>query len=117
MKHFADNNNKKSAPKHSAKHAAGRHYTDEPAADRFAGAVDGAFKKLSSLKGRQKETPKTEAREEAEVLYDDTPVEFPMDYPEDYPEVNTEITVTGTFNVYSEGNSKYLQLKDAEVVF
>ena len=38
-------------------------------------------------------------------------------YPEDYPEVNTEITVTGTFNVYSEGNSKYLQLKDAEVVF
>ena len=38
-------------------------------------------------------------------------------YPEDYPEVNTEITVTGTFNVYSEGKSKYLQLKDAEVVF
>ena len=38
-------------------------------------------------------------------------------YPEDYPKVNTEITVTGTFNVYSEGNSKYLQLKDAEVVF
>lgn len=86
MKHFADNNNKKSAPKHSAKHAAGRHYTDEPAADRFAGAVDGALKKLSSLKGRQKETPKTEAREEAEMLYDDPPVEFPMDYPEDYPE-------------------------------
>ena len=38
-------------------------------------------------------------------------------YPEDYPKVNTEITVTGTFNVYSEGKSKYLQLKDAEVVF
>ena len=38
-------------------------------------------------------------------------------YPEDYPKVNEEITVTGTFNVYTEGKSKYLQLKDAEVVF
>ena len=38
-------------------------------------------------------------------------------YPDDYPEQNTEITVTGTFNTYTEGKSKYLQLKDAEVVF
>lgn len=38
-------------------------------------------------------------------------------YPDDYPKANTEITVTGTFNVYTEGKSKYLQLKDAEVVF
>ncbi len=38
-------------------------------------------------------------------------------YPEDYPEANTEITVTGTFNTYTEGKSRYLQLKDAEVVF
>ena len=38
-------------------------------------------------------------------------------YPDDYPAKDTEITVTGTFNVYSEGKSKYLQLKDAEVEF
>ena len=38
-------------------------------------------------------------------------------YPEDYPKANEEITVTGTFNIYTEGKSKYLQLKDADVVF
>lgn len=38
-------------------------------------------------------------------------------YPDDYPTPDTEITVTGTFNIYTEGNSKYLQLKDAEVEF
>lgn len=38
-------------------------------------------------------------------------------YPDDYPEKDQEITVTGTFNTYKEGNSKYLQLKDAEVEF
>lgn len=38
-------------------------------------------------------------------------------YPDDYPEKNQEITVIGTFNVYTEGNSKYLQLKDADVQF
>ena len=38
-------------------------------------------------------------------------------YPEDYPEENQEITVTGTFTTYMEGNSKYLQLKDADVQF
>ena len=38
-------------------------------------------------------------------------------YPDDYPEKDQEITVIGTFNVYSEGNSKYLQLKNAEVEF
>lgn len=38
-------------------------------------------------------------------------------YPDDYPEANTEITVTGTFNIYTEGKSKYLQLKDADVEF
>ena len=52
---------------------------------------------------------------------DDTGIEFVWagdhSYPDDYPKVNEEITVTGTFNVYTEGKSKYLQLKDAEVVF
>ena len=38
-------------------------------------------------------------------------------YPDDYPEKNQEITVIGTFNVYKEGNSQYLQLKDADVQF
>ena len=38
-------------------------------------------------------------------------------YPDDYPKENEEVTVTGTFNVYTEGKSKYLQLKDAKVVF
>ena len=30
---------------------------------------------------------------------------------------DTEITVTGEFTTYTEGNSKYLQLKNAEVQF
>ena len=38
-------------------------------------------------------------------------------YPEDYPAPDTEITVTGEFTTYTEGNSKYLQLKNAEVQF
>lgn len=38
-------------------------------------------------------------------------------YPEDYPKPDTEITVTGEFTTYTEGNSKYLQLKNAEVQF
>lgn len=38
-------------------------------------------------------------------------------YPEDYPQKDQEITVTGIFNTYMEGKSKYLQLKDAHVVF
>lgn len=38
-------------------------------------------------------------------------------YPEDYPKVNEEITVVGTFTTYKEGNSQYLQLKDAELEY
>lgn len=38
-------------------------------------------------------------------------------YPEDYPKENQEITVIGTFTTYMEGESKYLQLKDADVQF
>ena len=40
-----------------------------------------------------------------------------LKYPQDYPEPDSEITVTGIFNTYMEGKSKYLQLKDAELSF
>ena len=36
-------------------------------------------------------------------------------YPADYPEPGTEITVTGTFDTYYEGEYTYCQLIDAEV--
>ena len=45
-------------------------------------------------------------------------IEFVWDghkYPEDYPPLDTELTVTGTFNTYEENGFVYLQLKDAEV--
>ena len=45
-------------------------------------------------------------------------IEFVWDghkYPEDYPPLDTELTVTGTFNTYEENGLTYLQLKDAEV--
>ena len=49
-----------------------------------------------------------------------TGIEFDLagdySYPDDYPEKDSEITVVGTFTIYTEGNSKYLQLKDAELV-
>lgn len=38
-------------------------------------------------------------------------------YPDDYPKKDQEITVTGTFNVYTEGKGKYMQLKDSQVEF
>ncbi len=34
-------------------------------------------------------------------------------YPDDYPEIGSEITVSGTFNTYSEGDYLYCELKDA----
>ena len=34
-------------------------------------------------------------------------------YPDDYPKVGDEITVTGTFATYMEGDQKYCTLKDA----
>jgi hypothetical protein len=37
-------------------------------------------------------------------------------YPDDYPEKDSEITVIGSFTTYMEGNSKYLQLKDAKLL-
>ena len=36
-------------------------------------------------------------------------------YPDDYPELDTEITVTGTFDTYYEGENMYCQLVDAEM--
>ena len=36
-------------------------------------------------------------------------------YPQDYPPLDTEITVTGTFSTYFEGDYMYVQLADAEV--
>lgn len=45
-------------------------------------------------------------------------IEFKLDgehsYPDDYPALNTEITVTGICDVYSEGNATYCQLLSAE---
>ena len=37
-------------------------------------------------------------------------------YPDDYPKVDTQITVTGKFNVYEEDGNKYCQLLDAELI-
>ena len=36
-------------------------------------------------------------------------------YPEEYPEINTEITVTGTFDTYKEGQNEYCNLVDARL--
>ena len=36
-------------------------------------------------------------------------------YPQDYPPLGTEITVTGTFDTYLEGEYMYVQLIDADV--
>ncbi len=44
-------------------------------------------------------------------------IEFVLDgdytYPDDYPELGSEITVTGTFDTYTEGELTYCQLVDA----
>ena len=36
-------------------------------------------------------------------------------YPQEYPPLETEITVTGTFSTYYEGENMYVQLVDADV--
>ncbi len=38
-------------------------------------------------------------------------------YPDDYPEAGTEITVTGRFELYTEGSYVYIHLADAEVTW
>ena len=46
-------------------------------------------------------------------------IEFVLDgdhkYPDDYPALNSEITVSGTFNYYKEGVNLYCQLLDAKI--
>ena len=37
-------------------------------------------------------------------------------YPDDYPNEGDEITVTGIFDIYYEGDKKYCQLKDSALV-
>lgn len=37
-------------------------------------------------------------------------------YPNDYPELGSEITVTGTFEVYTENGFQYCRLKDATII-
>lgn len=37
-------------------------------------------------------------------------------YPEDYPELGAQITVTGVFNTYMEGENQYCTLLNAEMV-
>lgn len=37
-------------------------------------------------------------------------------YPKDYPELGTDITVTGIFHTYTEGDTLYCHLTDAELV-
>lgn len=49
------------------------------------------------------------------------PIEFlwagDHSYPADYPEQGADITVTGTFGTYKEGENEYIQLSDATLVF
>ena len=46
-------------------------------------------------------------------------IEFVLDgdhkYPDDYPALNSEITVSGTFNYYKEGVNLYCQLLNAKI--
>ena len=37
-------------------------------------------------------------------------------YPDDYPELGSEITVSGTFELYEEGGIRYCRLVDAEMI-
>ena len=37
-------------------------------------------------------------------------------YPNDYPELGSEITVTGTFELYEEDGYQYCRLVDAEMI-
>ena len=37
-------------------------------------------------------------------------------YPDDYPELGSEITVSGTFELYGEGDNRYCRLVDAEMI-
>ena len=48
-------------------------------------------------------------------------IEFVLDkkttYPDDYPPLDTEITVTGIFDTYNEGENKFIQLLNAKAYY
>ncbi len=71
------------------------------------------------------EDPETKAQYFACIIADATAccsqgLEFVLTgehtYPNDYPELNSEITVTGTFETYEENGFKYCRLTDAAIV-
>lgn len=71
------------------------------------------------------EDPETKAQYFACIIADATAccsqgLEFVLTgehtYPDDYPELGSEITVTGTFELYEEGGFQYCRLADAEIV-
>ncbi len=68
------------------------------------------------------EDPETKAQYFACIIADATAccqqgLEFELNgkhiYPDDYPELGSEITVTGTFEVYTENNAQYCRLTNA----
>ena len=71
------------------------------------------------------EDPETKAQYFACIIADATAccsqgLEFVLagehSYPDDYPELGSEITVTGTFELYEEGGFQYCRLADAEMI-
>ena len=71
------------------------------------------------------EDPETKAQYFACIIADATAccsqgLEFILSgehtYPNDYPEVDSEITVTGTFETYKENGSQYCRLKNATLI-
>lgn len=71
------------------------------------------------------EDPETKAQYFACIIADATAccsqgLEFILtgehSYPNDYPELGSEITVTGTFEVYTENGFQYCRLKDAAII-
>ena len=83
--------------------------------------------KIVKMKGQfaYYEDPETKAQYFACIIEDATAccsqgLEFILTgehtYPDDYPELNSEITVTGTFETYEENGFKYCRLTDAAFV-
>ena len=71
------------------------------------------------------EDPETKAQYFACIIADATAccsqgLEFVLsgehNYPDDYPELGSEITVTGTFELYEENGAQYCRLADARLV-
>ena len=83
--------------------------------------------KIVKMKGQfaYYEDPETKAQYFACIIADATAccsqgLEFVLTgehtYPNDYPELGSEITVSGTFELYEENGSQYCRLTDAELV-